>query len=129
MEDCAESLRQAFQFFARHFPERPFQACYCHTWFFSPQLQQILSAESNIVRFQREFTLFPFAGKLGFLWFYVFGEGVKERAAAPSHTALQKAVLNWIDQGGEVFDLPGVMFHGPEAWGTQPYMRAYESRG
>ena len=128
MEDCQELLRQAFQFFARYYPERPFKACFCHTWFFSPQLQQIVPLESNIVRFQREFYLFPFAGKLGFLWFYVFGEGVKDRASAPDKTSMQRAVLNWIDNGGEIFDLPGVMFHGPDEWGTQPYMRRFEAK-
>lgn len=128
MEDCQDSLRQAFDFYARYFPEQPFKACDCHTWFFSPQLQQIAPADSNIVRFQREFYLFPFPGKLGFLWFYVFGEGVKDRASAPSQTSLQRAVLSWIDNGGEIFDLPGIMFHGPEAWGSQPYMRSFEAQ-
>ncbi len=122
MTDCQDSLRQAFAFFPRYYPERPFKVGYCHTWFFSPQLQKIASPESNIVRFQREFYLYPFAGKLGFLWMYVFGEGVKDRASAPSRTTLQRAVLDWIDNGGEIFDLPGVMFHGPEEWGSQPYM-------
>jgi hypothetical protein len=128
MDDCQDSLHQAFEFYQRFFPERPFKACFCHTWFFSPQLQHIVTKESNIVRFQREFYLFPFAGKLGFLWFYVFGEGVKERASAPANTTLQRAVLDWVDHGGEIFDLPGVMFHGPEEWGTQPYMRRFEER-
>jgi hypothetical protein len=131
MEDCQESLRQAFQFFARFYPERPFKACACHTWFFSPQLQQIAPPDSNIVRFQREFYLYPFTGSLAFLWFYVFGEGVKvnDRAAAPDKTSLQRAVLEWIDSGGEIFDLPGLMFHSPDEWGTQPYMRRFEAKG
>jgi hypothetical protein len=128
MDDCQISLTQAFQFFQRYYPERPFKACACHTWFFSPQLQQIAPIESNIVRFQREFYLFPFTGKLAFLWFYVFGEGVKDRSTAPAKTTLQRAVLDWLDHGGEIFDLPGVMFHGPESWGTQPYMREFEAK-
>ncbi|MBE0695519.1 MAG: hypothetical protein IH586_01210, partial [Anaerolineaceae bacterium] len=127
MEDCQDSLRQAYQFFSRYYPERPFKACFCHTWFFSPQLQQIAPLESNIVRFQREFYLFPFAGKVAFLWFYVFGEGVKERASAPDNTTLQRSVLSWLANGGEIFDLPGVMFHGPDEWGTHPYMRSFEA--
>ncbi len=125
MSDCQDSLRQAFAFFPRYFPEHPFKACYCHTWFFCPQLQKIASPERNIVRFQREFYLYPFAGKLAFLLFYVFGEGVKDRASAPSKTSLQRGVLDWIDHGGEIFDLPGILFHSPEEWGTQPYMRRF----
>ncbi len=100
MDDCRDSLRQAFQFFARYFPERPFQASACHTWFFTPQLQQIAPAESNIVRFQREFYLLPYKGSLAFLWFYVFGEGVQvnDRASAPNQTSLQRAVLDWLSE-------------------------------
>ena len=127
MIDCQDSVRQAFKFFPRYYPDRPFKAGYCHTWFFSPQLQKIAASESNIVRFQREFYLYPYAGKLGFLWTYVFGEGVKDRASAPSRTTLQRAVLSWIDHGGEIFDLPGVMFHGPEEWGTEPYIRKFST--
>ncbi len=130
MDDCRDSLRQAFQFFARYFPERPFQASACHTWFFTPQLQQIAPAESNIVRFQREFYLLPYKGSLAFLWFYVFGEGVQvnDRASAPNQTSLQRAVLDWLERGGEIFDLAGIMFHGPDEWGSQPYMRRFEEK-
>ncbi len=126
VEDCRESMLQAHAFFARHAPGRPFKAAFCHTWFFTPQLQKLLPPESNLVRFQREFYLFPFAGGPGFLWSYVFGEQVQNPALAPRDTSLRRAVLDWLAAGGELFDLPGVAFHPPEAWGTQPYMGAAE---
>jgi hypothetical protein len=129
VDDCRHSLRQAFDFFAHHAPNRPFKASYCHTWFFTPQLQSIMLPESNIVRFQREFYLYPYRGDPGFLWNYVFGEKFPDRATAPRDTTLRRAVLDWLAQGGEFFDLPGLMFHGPEAWGSQPYMRWWESGG
>ena len=119
---CRDSLRRAFEFFQQQAPERPFRASTCHTWFYSPQLQQILPAESNIVRFQREAYLYPFPGTPGFLWEYVFGEKVKSLAEAPRDTSLRRAVLDWMNAGGELFDLAGVMFHGPDEWGSQPYM-------
>jgi hypothetical protein len=123
LEDCRDSLRQAFAFFQQQYPERPFKACYCHTWFYSPQLQQILPPESNIVRFQREAYLYPFPGTAGFLWDYVFGEKVTSLSDAPRDTSLRRAVLDWLNAGGEIFDLAGVLFHGPEEWGSQPYMK------
>jgi len=125
-EACRDSLTRAFEFFARFEPERPFKAAYCHTWFFSPQLQQILPPESNIVSFQREFYLYPYAGKLAFLWAYVFGQKYPTPAGAPRDTRLRRSALEWLENGGEIFDLPGLMFHGPEAWGQQPYMRRWE---
>ena len=126
LEDCRDSLRQAVEFFGQQAPERPFTAGYCHTWFFTPQLQHILPLESNIVRFQREFYLYPFPGTPGFLWEYVFGEKVRSRAGAPRDTSLRRSVLEWLDGGGELFDLAGVMFHGPGEWGSQPYMTGWD---
>jgi hypothetical protein len=37
-------------------------------------------------------------------------------------------VLDWLEAGGEIFDLPGVRFHPPEEWGSQPYMREWDSK-
>ena len=126
LEACHDSLRQAFEFFRQQAPDRPFKAGYCHTWFFTPQLYQILPPESNILRFQREFYLYPFPGTPAFLWDYVFGEKVRSLAQAPRDTSLRRAVLNWLDGGGEMFDLAGVTFHGPEKWGSQPYMTRWD---
>jgi len=127
VEACRESLRQAYEFFPRHWPDQPFKASSSHTWFFTPQLQQLLPPESNIVCFQREFYLYPsFRGGPGFLWSFVFGERYPDRATAPRDTLLRKAVLEWLDQGGELFDLSGVRFHGPDDWGSQPYMHLWD---
>jgi hypothetical protein len=126
VDDCRDSLGRAVEFFSQQYPERPFKAGFCHTWFFSPQLQQILPPESNIVRFQREFYLFPWPGSPAFLWDYVFGEKVTSLASAPRDTSLRRGVLDWLLNGGELFDLGGVLFHGPEEWGQQIYMKQWE---
>jgi len=126
VEACRDSLRQACDFFPAQYPQRLFKATFCHTWFFTPQLQQILPAESNIVRFQREFYLFPHPGGPGFLWSFVFSETEFDPAKAPRDTSLRRAVLDWLGDGKELFDLPGVLFHSPEEWGSQPYMGAWD---
>ncbi|HMN61277.1 MAG TPA: hypothetical protein PJ988_12975, partial [Anaerolinea sp.] len=126
VEDCRESMRQAYEFFPKQFPEQPFKASYCHTWFFTPQLQQLLPPESNVVRFQREFYLFPYPGGPGFLWAFVFGERYQNIADAPRDTSLRRAVLAWMEAGRELFDLPGLRFHSPEEWGSQVYMRPWD---
>jgi hypothetical protein len=120
-ESCRESLTRAFSFFSEFWPDRPFKGVCCHTWFFTPQLQQILPMESNLVQFQREFYLFPHPGSKDFLWSYVFGEKYTDPATAPRDTFLRRSVLDWLASGKEMFDLPGVMLHHPEQWGTQPY--------
>ena len=121
VKECRESLQAAYQFFPAIFPDRPFKGLFCHTWFFTPQLQKILPPESNIVRFQREFYLYPYPGGPEFLWNFVFGEKYPDATTAPRDTSLRRAVLDWLAEGKELFDLPGLMLHSPDLWGTQPY--------
>lgn len=126
VETCRESLRQAYDFFPRFFPDRPFKAGFCHTWFFTPQLQQILPAESHILHFQREFYLYPHPGGPGFLWSFAFGDRYTDLTSAPRDTSLRRGVLEWLDSKKPMFELPGVMFHHPDTWGSQPYMKAWD---
>ena len=118
---CGASYGEARAFFARFYPENPPKALFCHTWMFTPQLQELLPPESNLVRFQREFYLYPHPGNENFLWSFVFSEQT-QRALAPRDTRLRRAVLDWLEAGKEIFDLPGLLFHPPAAWGSQPYM-------
>lgn len=55
---CDASFARARDFLAHHFSERP-AAFICHSWLLDPQLAEYLPAESNLVRFQRRFTLKP----------------------------------------------------------------------
>jgi hypothetical protein len=126
VEACRDSLRRASDFFAAQYPQRLFKATFCHTWFFTAQLQQILPLESNIVRFQREFYLFPYPGGPGFLSGFVFSETEFDPAKAPRDTWLRRGVLDWLGAGKELFDLPGLLFHTPEEWGSTPYMSAWD---
>lgn len=119
-ETCGASYAQALDFFGRVFPDRPPRALYCHTWIFTPQLVQFLPETSNLVNFQREFYLYPHAGTAAYLWSFVFGAS-QDFETAPRNTSLRRAVLDWLAGGGEIFDLPGLMFHLPDEWGTQPY--------
>ena len=121
VKECRESIQAAYQFFPEIFPDRPFKGLFCHTWFFTPQLQKILPPESNIVRFQREFYLYPYPGSPQFLWDFVFGKKYPNADTAPRDTSLRRAVLDWLSEGNELFDLPGLMLHQPDQWGTQPY--------
>lgn len=121
IQDCRDSLQQAVDFFQQQAPDRPAKAFFCHTWMLSPQLQEFLPQTSRIVQFQREFYKYPHPGGLHFLWEFVFGERYPDVNTAPRDTSLRRAVLDWLAEGKEIFDLPGLIFHEPQEWGTQPY--------
>lgn len=61
-EACEESFQAAIPFFRAHFPEHGFGAFTCKSWLLDSQLTRYLSANSNIVRFQRRFRLVPVRG-------------------------------------------------------------------
>jgi hypothetical protein len=51
------SFGLARSFFPTHFPEDSVEAFTCHSWLLDPQWEDYLPMASNIVRFQRRFTL------------------------------------------------------------------------
>jgi len=56
-EAVDDSLRRARTFFARHFPSERYDFAICQSWLLGPQLADHLPPESNIIRFQRRFTV------------------------------------------------------------------------
>lgn len=81
-----EAFAGARRFFTRHFPSERYDFAVCHSWLLSPQLSAHLPPESNIVEFQRRFTLVStFANDYGFQRF-VFA-GTKLRMIVDEHAA------------------------------------------
>jgi GNAT domain-containint protein/N-acyltransferase family protein len=54
---CEDSFARAQPFFMRHFPETPTRLALCTSWLLDPQLAEYLPHDSNIIHFQRRFTL------------------------------------------------------------------------
>lgn len=100
------SFRQAIAFFAEYLPDRPFRAFHCVSWLLDPTLQEILPPEANLVRFQREFYLYPQRSDDQWTLRSVFGEHFDPakdwRATAPRDTGLQRAILDHMARGGHM---------------------------
>lgn len=104
---CDASFTRARDFVASHFPDRP-AAFICHSWLLDPQLADYLQAESNLVRFQRRFTLAPnqFEVSDNEILRFVF-ERRNERpevpedvlAELPQDTTLQRAYVTHLRSG------------------------------
>jgi hypothetical protein len=99
-EACADSLAQAGPFFARHFPETPTRLGICTSWLLDPQLQDYLPPESNIVRFQRLFTLVGegYDGDAEILRF-VFHRIAPNIDDLPQRTMLEGAIVAHLRRG------------------------------
>jgi hypothetical protein len=98
-ERCADSMRQALEFFPRYFLERVFVGFTCGSWILNPDLAELYSPTSNMVLWQRELYLFPWPsnGKAGL--FFLFGEDDVDTATAPRDTSIRRAVLDHLAAG------------------------------
>ena len=122
-EECGASFRDAMSFFPRYFPERPFRAIYCQTWLLDTQLEEWLSPTSNLVRFLREFYLFPGGVSEDVLWGTVFGGRPADLGRAPRGTTLQRAVLDRVVAGRSIAPRACrcFLFQEDFDWGRQVY--------
>lgn len=124
-QDCGESFRQALAVFPRYFPEFEFRGFTTASWLMDSRLEQLLAPESNIVRMQQELYLCPgLQGDNQQVYQRVFGWGVTDIRSVPWKTSLQKAIGEYLNNGGH--------FHGGFAfllkedfdWGNQVYRQA-----
>jgi len=124
---CGESLAQAIPFFQRHFPEYAWHAFACGSWLLDPQFDGRLRETSNIVRFLREFYLFPLPGATGDSHFErVFGTREVDPRTAPRDTSLRRVLLEFVEAGGRWRAGGGVIFPEDLAWGRRVYRRMFE---
>ncbi len=106
------SMEAARAFFERHFPDCPFAWFACESWLMDPQLAEYLDARSNIVRFQRLFTILPLAEGMGAtdrgdddMLGYVFGGAADGSPAEdqldrlPQGSTLQRAFVRHLRAG------------------------------
>jgi hypothetical protein len=107
-EACDESLALAREFFPRHFPEEPYSVVTCGSWLLDPQLAEYLPEDSNMVRFQRRFTLTPDVRDAGIEIFrFVFRRIDAPLDELPQDTTLQRAVVAHVRAGRQWHDRSG----------------------
>ncbi len=107
------SIARAKPFFDRYFPQTPARYALCHSWMLDSQLDQYLSASSNIIQFKNRFRQ---AGdhqpdNRGTLQF-VFGMLDADIDELPQSTSLERAVVSHIVSGND--------WRGGSGWFTLP---------
>lgn len=125
LDRCHESMRQALEFFPRHFPDRPFVGFACNSWILNPELDRVYRPDSNMVRWQRELYLFPVPSGPRAGLFFVFGREDIDVATAPRNTSMRRALLDHLASGGRLRS--GGMFlllEDFESFGEQVYLES-----
>jgi hypothetical protein len=106
-ELCQASYVEAVRFFTEYFPETDFAAFSCSTWMLSPQWRSLLPVESNIVKFQQDYRLFPILSDDVLTFERVFGKKQVDLSAAPRDTLLQRVLLDYILAGNHIHEGAG----------------------
>ncbi len=125
---CGDSFRLAVDFFPRYFPDRPFKAFCCGSWILNTQFQDMLPAGSNLVRFQKEFYLFPIRsdGRSGLG--RIFRRDIQDFSTAPRDTKLRRAVLDHLQAGGYLRAGGALLFAEDLDWENQIYRKMWNRR-
>jgi hypothetical protein len=99
--DCDASIAAAHDFFARHFPSLRHRVATCFSWLLDPQLTTHLGERSNIVAFQRRFTLAgqPQVDDTSALEF-TFDEPDRPLGELPRSSRLERSIADVLAAGG-----------------------------
>ena len=98
VEACLESFDMAKKFFAKYFPQYNLHYFMCDSWLLNPNLAQILSEESNIVKFMRLWTVFNSFQAIQRV--FGFNATLNSLANAPEDTGLQCKMKAYLLSGG-----------------------------
>jgi hypothetical protein len=104
-----ESFARARQFFPTRFPDEAPRYFVCSSWLLDPVLGERLPARSNILDFQRRFTIrrYDEPDDSGTLLF-VYGNPDLPRASYPRGTSLERGIMAHLDAGEH--------WHGGRGW-------------
>ena len=107
-EICDASYKRAKEVFEKYYPEFDFKCFYCHSWLLDSQLKNFLKEESNILRFQKKYCLFPGITEGRDVFTFVFkSQGVPIKDL-PEQTSLQRAIKSHYLNGKYIYAMDGV---------------------
>ena len=110
LKACEDSLQRAKAFFATYYPEYSYDFFFCHSWLLDTMLENILSADSNILRFQKLFDIVTLDESDAIIRYVLrWGAERKDVIALPTTTEFSKKVRNHILSGGKFYEGVGII--------------------
>ncbi len=110
---CAESYRQTIELYRTCFPDFKAKAFSCHSWLMDPQLALLLPESANIVRFMRQYTIFPAVSNGQAVFRFVFEKDQPDLRQLPESTSLERALKQHYLAGRYIYQ-PGGYFMIPD---------------
>lgn len=126
---CGESIDLAVKFFPAYFPEKPTPVAFCsNTWMFDSQLTKLLPPTSNIVRFLKEFYLYPSFSDEKEPFRRVYGYVPDDLKTVPRDTTLRRAIADFTLSGGHLCCAGGFLPIKGLTWGSARFQANSEKR-
>ncbi len=126
-EECGNAFYKAMDFFPKFFPEKPFIGFHCNSWLLDSQFENMLSPDSNIVKFLKEFYLLPFLSNDSYAMKVIFQGKPSDFKVAPRNTQLQRAVAEHYLSGKHLRRMKGFILKDDLDWGKQAYRQNYNN--
>lgn len=95
-----KSMELAVEFYDKYFPELKIRGFWSESWLYDSRLSLILKEEqSNIIKVQRQFYLYPIKEGDGMLRYELFGDWKADPSQIELKTSLQKAAFDYMNTG------------------------------
>jgi hypothetical protein len=102
-----KSYHDARSFFEKYYPEYKDADMYCDSWLLSPALEKLLQEPSNILNFQKAFTIERVDYESNNFMFWVYKRDNIPLEELPEGTSLQRRMKEYLLQGGKVGSASG----------------------
>lgn len=111
-DTCEDSYARAREIFDTYYPDKPYKAFHCRTWLMSIDLKKVLKPTSNILDFQKKYTLYPTISKGVWIFENVFPAqgGIANLENLTESTSLQREVKKLYLNGGYIHECSGFFF-------------------
>lgn len=107
-EACRESYLRAVDIFRTYYPEFKIHGLKVHTWLLAPELEQMLSANSRILAFGKQYILYPIHTEGKDVLNFVFNLRFKTYQDLPEDTSLQRNLKKLYLSGGLLYEYGGI---------------------
>lgn len=97
-----KSYLDARKFFSEYYPEYKDVDMFCDSWLLSPALKKLLSEDSNIIRFQKSFTIENVVYDNNSFMYWVYKRDDIPWEKLPENTSLQRRMKEYILDGGKI---------------------------
>lgn len=99
--DILDAYRQAADLFQQLTPDIKYKGFICESWMLSPQLKEILDAESNLIKFLSDYEIYRKDDDESF-YTYVYINKPNNLLDLPEDTTLQSAIKHHLLAGGKI---------------------------